>query len=69
MHFFETPCIYRGRVGDRESEREKEREGEKKMGDCETFTNYKIACCVMCLFCLGLVVFSVYLGYVIVPKR
>ena len=55
-------------VGDK-SEREKEREGEKKMGDCETFTNSKIACCVMCLFCLGLVVFSVYLGYVIVPKR
>ena len=43
-------------------DREKEREGERKMGDCETFTNYKIACCVRCLFCLRLVLFSVCLS-------
>ena len=32
------------------------------MEDCETFTNYKIACCVRCLFCLRLVLFSVCLS-------
>ena len=64
LRFFETPCIYiyRGRVGDRDRDREKEREGERKMEDCETFTNYKIACCVRCLFCLRLVLFSVCLS-------
>ena len=34
------------------------------MGEIETFTNYKKACCVLCLFCLGFVVFSVFLSRV-----
>ena len=39
-----------------------ERERKKETGECETYTNYKIACCVLCLFCLGFVVFSVCLS-------